>query len=334
MTYLEIIRNTYQDRDGWNYYSDQDFPENIESPEECKQFVRVFFSKSGKAGCLTDIVPNWRAIPEERWMHIVFTFFIGVFFYENNEKIKKSVDKQLGGLSKRIHPVSDVKFQFVWFLICLFHDLGYVIESAKQHRCKFDNRKNKIGRLSGVPMFFSRKLYVLYEKNIHPNDHGICGGISMFDELCEVRKWQEGFQQQNRFLSWDKTLIPYYRLAASVVICHNMWFVNEDENEVEAKAYKSIGLQGLVKRTGVYKIDLQKYPLFFLFCLVDAVEPIKRVKDIKMLDKISLSLDVDMIAISLDDKCPRLEDYLDRIGLDSWLTPSYREDDRIIIEIK
>lgn len=331
MTYIEIIRNTYQDRACWNYYSDQGLPERIDSSPECIEFIKSFFSKSGKAGCLYDLVPDLKEIPNERWMHIVYTFFLGIFFYEKNEIIRKCIDKQLDRMSWRIRPVSNVKFQFVWFLICLFHDLGYVFESKNQYSCKLDDYRYKVGRLSGVPSFFSKNLYDSYERFIHPNDHGICGGVKMFNVLCEVRNNQESIQAQNEFLSWDRTLIPYYRLAASAVICHNIWFVNEDEKS--CLRYKAIGLHDLVKRAGEYKIDQKKYPLFFLLCLVDDIEPIKKVKDIALLRDLSITLLDDMITITINEKSPKLKEYLNQISVGSWLAPICSEENMISIKI-
>ena len=83
--------------------------------------------------------------------------------------------------------------------------------------------------------------------------------------------------------------------------------------------YEKYRLNDLILENGNYKIKLEEHPFFFFLCLVDTIEPYKRVKSYKELKDIKLEIiDKKTInIISLSDK----NDLSDAIGLEKWLTP-------------
>jgi len=105
--------------------------------------------------------------------HSVKTFFLGLYLYENNEKIKGNIDLRLKELG-----VSDKSYFFmlIWTVASLFHDIGYILENEKiEHD---DTLRNKFldsinGRMkapfSNIPSFSNKinaeKEYLFIDEN-------------------------------------------------------------------------------------------------------------------------------------------------------------------------
>jgi len=56
MSIKDLIQEVFDKHEYWDYYSDPFSVDNIVNPQKCKEFINRFFSVSGKAGCLVDIV--------------------------------------------------------------------------------------------------------------------------------------------------------------------------------------------------------------------------------------------------------------------------------------
>lgn len=60
---------------------------------------------------------------------------------------------------------------------------------------------------------------------------------------------------------------------ADAIICHNIWMGGEMDTEL----YRAYGLSPLLYlKHGENKLSIQKYPLQFMLCLLDTIEPAKR----------------------------------------------------------
>lgn len=327
MNFKEIIDKTFEDKNSWNYYSGETFDKNpMLGEEESKEFIKNFIKLSGK---------TQNALNEEiekignRATHIVSTFFIGHYIYQNTE-FKNLIDKQIDTLSKKWNIESEICFPFIWFLTCLFHDLGYAIEEYEG--VKYNSleelkkeRETELKKIEGIPEFYDEVHTGYYEYRIkchNKNDHGITAAYLMYDSLCKVRKIAKNNPDETQTnLCWGEKLENVYNFCAWNILAHNIWFCSEDDKD-KVEKYKKYKLDELIlsgkKR---YKIDLKKYPFFFFLCLVDTIEPYKRVQCYEELKKIEFSLlkNGKINIISHTDKYDLKKNVE---SLNEWLTPT------------
>lgn len=331
MNFKEIIDKTFEDKNSWNYYSGETFDKNPmlgeeESKEESKEFIKNFIKLSGK---------TQNALNEEiekignRATHIVSTFFIGHYIYQNTE-FKNLIDKQIDTLSKKWNIESEICFPFIWFLTCLFHDLGYAIEYEGVKYNSLEElkkeRKTELKKIEGIPEFYGEVHTGYYEYRIkchNKNDHGITAAYLMYDSLCKIR--EQAISSPNgdqKKLLWEEELENVYSFCAWNILAHNIWFCSEDDKD-KVEKYKEYKLDELIlsdkKR---YKIDLKKYPFFFFLCLVDTIEPYKRVQSYEELKKIRLNLPNKRRNIEVVSCTDKYDLKKNVESLNEWLTPT------------
>ena len=339
MNFKEIIRETFC-QDQWKYYPNNwQFKNlNIENPDDCRKFIRLFFDDSGKAGAASAILyglKKIKSLSNERCQHIVYVFLLGVGIYDKVAEIKTRIDEQIQQYIEQYGCKSDVNFYFIWFLCCLFHDLGYVKEESEKLVEGIDFQVGQT--LVGVPNVFSRRTIKNYwsfrQKSHGKNDHGIYAGITMYKSLCEIRSVQEKDSWENEKLSWENELEKIYNIASWIVLCHNIWFGHK-QKICECEIYKEFSLDKLLLDEGEYKIKLNNHPLFFFFCLIDTIEPIKKVKDSLLLKQIDISFGNNEMIITSNLKCGCGDHYLDSVsGLNDWLTKTERKDNKVTIKL-
>ena len=172
-----------------------------------------------------------------------------------------------------------------------------------------------------IPSVYNKELLKRYNEfrkcRYGKNDHGIIGGIKLFSDLCELRREKEHYGDG---LYWKKSLENDFGLASWTIACHNVYFI--DENDGNTPCYRHFQLDKLVYNGQSRAINIKMNALFFLFCLVDSIEPMKRVLDFQQLKNISMSIDKGSITLNYDLLCPVLyEDYKQTIiKLNDWLT--------------
>ena len=324
MNFRELIINTYKDYECWDYYSNSNSIRclNIEYPNACGEFIHQYFSVSGKAGCIdewTDLENILKASPS-RCQHIVYTFLLGMGIYSRQIPIKKIIDEKIGFYSKKYGFESHVTFAFVWFLCCLFHDLGYAMESSGS--LDWDFHPKELGKPEGVPSFYRNtiKRYLQYiNRENFQTDHGIYAGVNMYLMLCDNRANQEQQCDNNSELCWEEALEKIYNIVSWIVMCHNIWLVDNKKKRC-VDIYKEYKLDRLTHDTGEYKIKLKDSPLFFFFCLIDTIEPIKRVVDTSLLERIHISIEDRQITIHSDLPCGCGDRYMQDVeNIRTWL---------------
>lgn len=338
MNFKELIIDTYNNYRSWDYYSSGSIRcLNIENPDECRIFIHQYFSISGKVGCIDDWTNLDSILTESpsRCQHIVYTFLLGMGIYNRQNLIKELIDTKIKYYSTKYGVKSHVTFAFVWFLCCLFHDLGYPMENSRN--IDWDFRQKDLDKTEGVPGLYKNTLkrYLQYiKKEHHKTDHGIYAGVNMYKMLCDNRTNQEQQCDNNSKLCWEKALENIYNIASWIIMCHNIWLVNNKKKRdvdifIEYKLYK------LTYDDGEYKINLKDSPLFFFFCLIDTIEPIKRVKETSLLEKTYISIEDNQITIHSDIKCGCGDRYMQDIeNVGNWLTKIRKEENKIIINIK
>ena len=136
----EQIVNLYNCVSEWNYYD-----ANFEKPfgiNKARRFIEQYFEKGAKRGV---VLPFIDKIDPMRYVHTISVFFIGIL-------IKR---KLCPNLAIRSEVDTDYEFSYLWFLVCLFHDMGYAIENDWRYKFVYkkdtDEYKNKYKRKMCFP---------------------------------------------------------------------------------------------------------------------------------------------------------------------------------------
>lgn len=121
-TMSDYFKNNPMD---WNYYLNElELPKNINA---AKNFIKDFFTYGGKSYLIYDIIQECEPL---RINHTLSVFFIGLL-------IKNSSYHELNIIDDNQNEIFE--FSYLWFLVSLFHDMGYVQE--KDWTYKFEYRK-------------------------------------------------------------------------------------------------------------------------------------------------------------------------------------------------
>ena len=324
----------------------------------CQEFIRKYMESAGttqEPESLVEILSmsNNRTINPNRYQHILMTYFFGLAIYNNCSIIKKAVDEGFCQNSKyecALEKHVGEEFSYLWFLICLFHDLGYQYEndfkkaekmfpdfSTLNSQTIFDNT-SILEIIDGVPDLYKNVVENYFnlrrcEHNVY--DHGIVGGMQLYHDLCEIRQKKHDALQNKEAVNkgfWKEELNQIFAYAASVVLCHNIFFASNDK---DVEMYKNYQLEPLINTKREYRVILSKYPVFFLFCLVDALEPIKIVKDVNYLDKISYRFTDDSIEYFNKLTCGCHDRLNDKVrDLQNWLCPLKEHNGKFVIGFK
>jgi len=336
----KIYRDLFKKRKVWNYYPNIDDMSSLLYPFESNdlarsvEFITTYFRNASKnETSFQDYVKSFG----KRSQHVVSTFFLGFYFYNNSRYIKEHINKEL---LKYQENNSTINFAFVWFLICFFHDLGYQIEDNdtliyKSFKDFFENRcKNvTLNESEGIPNLYEdiyRAYFDYIIKERQKNEHGICAAFVVFKDLCEIRK-----KAPNKLsLCWDKSLIDVYNFVSWIILAHNIWYATSNDLCNVAKYYCA-GLKKLIRDEGDYKISFEEYPTFFLFCLVDSIEFLKRVQDVSLLKDIKLGIEEDndkcTIVVESNLKCGCKDRVLNSCKDLEWLTKTVKNGDKVKI---
>jgi hypothetical protein len=323
--------------------------QDIWNSNNCKDVIKEYLRKAGTIptnGSLAEILvlPSARQIDDNRYQHIIMTYFFGLAIYNNCSIIKDAIDREFCNNFKYDDALTMHKkaaFSYLWFLICLFHDLGYQYEYGKMEfeysnfsEFKKDTMfegKSIVDNLVGVPIEIYGDIiekYFNFRKMNGKFDHGIIGGMQLYHDLCKIRETKYNDINNRKKIEqgyWRQSLEKVFAFASSVVVCHNIFFATKPEDE---NKYIVSGLCPLINTKKKHKITLQYYPVFFLFCLVDSIEPVKVVKDVDLLKEIKYDITSNSIKCQVKLKCGCRDRLIKNISeLNDWLCPVNKGED-------
>ncbi len=342
--YKNILNTSFENKASWNYYKNKDIEltNPFESEDNSKEFIKRFIELARKAET-NDLFEKVDKLGG-RAIHVVCTFFLGIYLYENNERIKERIIAEIYRLKKKHKIKSDIRFSYIWFLICLFHDLGYDYENSPIDCQSFKDYFKKVEgkylkKIDGVPLLYESnyKKYFDYRLDDGKVDHGICAAFILYRDLCKIRNEQFNSDKPKTILCWEEALDNVYSYASWVILAHNIWFV-KDSDECAKSNYKKVGLQDLIFKENNgeinYPISIGEHPFLFLFCLVDSIEPFKIVKDISLLDEIMIEVKSDQIILESNLKCGCHDALLNKaVDLNNWLTNAKIVENKVIISV-
>ena len=324
--YKELIESP----DKWNYYEYPSFSYEEFQNGMCQPFITNYLGKGGKTEL--PVFEYINIIDEKRIWHIVSCFFLGMILYHKIPKLQKYIKKYLTKFPRceDNNESDEQRFAYLWMLICLFHDNGYVVEHKKKTvtQSEIEDYLKKFPKNNGfVPSVFSKELLQHYNDYIEckksHQDHGIICGIEIYSELCELRKKKENVPTSQY---WKKDLEQDFAIVSWIIACHNIFFI--DENDINLKCYNCKNLKVLIRKDNdSFPITLKKHPIFLLFCLVDSIEPIKVLDGQNALNDIDC--DIEDLKFDFGKLCSSegIEYEHKPLSLKKWLTNVTIEED-------
>jgi hypothetical protein len=338
-TFMKTIETHYTDLFNdfkkWNYY-DQEFNNPI-LDKSFDSFVKQYIQSSGK-GDSNPLVKTLNHVSFNG--HVFSVFFLGILLYENCNSIKRQIDKIIR-YYQSLNNKSKISFPFIWFIISLFHDSGYKFETdnriktIEQFNCE-QKITSKLINPCGIPkqifniwdIYFKYKLNNLINQDYRKPDHGILAGILLFDTLSKTYEHlktlndnKDEFTYNNLF--WSSKLLNIYKLCSWIVLAHNIFFLKDGVNcQDEIDSYINNGLESLIIKSNQEPvISLNEYPLLFLLCLVDSIEPYKIQTDPNIkspLKNYKMSVNLNEIIIKFDKQIEKCQ--VDKLlRMNNWL---------------
>lgn len=375
---FEQINELYKENREWNYY-DAEISKPFDS-YKAKKFIKQYFEYGAKKRVILPFIDEMDSI---RYVHTVSTFFIGLL-------IKREICPELTILSRGYE---DYKFSYLWFLVCLFHDMGYVIENDWMYKYKYrreaegflhqykvvkgthwrlGNIYHDLGLIYVAPTRYSkftvsskehwlsdrifrgiefnngviiekamykRKTVLNYleyckmTKGIRHYDHGIVGGLWLYDNLMKnyYRTYREE-STRNPDIRIDDFLVDGYwhfsfeqkivfAYLADCVIAHNMWPAKKDTRDT----YLKCGLEELVQ-PWFKKISFRNNPILFILAIADTIEPVKlysveaNMTEVEIWKGINIKAERKSLFIKLMDDKLSFQKLLAKVdGLDDWI---------------
>jgi hypothetical protein len=340
---METIENIYNkiiNNGKWRYYNNEDlknlkFDELFNDDNKSYTFIINMIIESGKIAdqlkkCLDALKTKENAEGEDRRLrHIVSLFFLGFAIYENIQIIKKGIDEQiedLGILHKEFS--SSKRFAFIWFLLCIFHDLGYAYE---RKLVKEPGQIVKVKMPTGfIPSKYTKENIDRYDKyrqcKWNVKDHGIWGGKVFYSEMIAIGKKIAENQRNNEFKIFETENVgKLYQYAAWIIMCHNINY--NTNNDDYTNCYRCQKLDDFIL-SKARCISIKNNPLLFLFCFADTIEPTKKLhskthdpqKDKLICNSLKLEFKDNSMKFVLDDDYGAFGKYKDcLLEMNEWL---------------
>jgi hypothetical protein len=323
-TILDEIGELRQDQ--WDYYSEINSESVLPNPFLSSEithedFIKRYFQRSGKFEIFDELdVTNSLS---KFCKHTNSIFFLGCILYYNTELSDKIFPNLLSHANYH-------RFPFVWYLACLFHDLGYEYEQGKKLNDKISNidsllRQFEITNVllekqpAGVSeiLFNSIPNYFLYRKSKDLVDHGILAGMYLYDRLVKIRTRRASESNDTRY--WGQDLEAQYAIAAATIATHNI-FVNQDESIEEYGRFDLSNLNAFAP------MKMADFPFLYLLGIVDTLDPIKAYKEVnedanKILNTITIKVQQSVIEFScIEDSPLSFTKLINKAkNLDNWL---------------
>ena len=291
---------------------------------------KLFKSNDFKEGCKTFIFDHFKygkkqqamqlAFEDEynmngKHVHTVSLFLLGLSFKDMfSDKLKRKLSHLIP------HVNSWYDYAYSWFLTCLYHDVASCIEkNSKYNEKDFETliddienyyehkpiKKNiKLNRFD----LSTIKNYYHYKKECRNSmDHGIYAGFLLFNKLKEnFLNKTKGYNIEKEKVCIDGLLwriehLDHFAYISDAIVCHNIWM---SYTETDKERYKQNGLEELIIDSKSKKLSFNRFPLQFMLCLLDSIEPTKKLSQTepyKLLENIFIERNGNKIVIEWND---------------------------------
>lgn len=277
----------------WDYYGNihnqfSNFDDIVKRP---KDFLKSYLKLGGK---LSDMQENFFETldlkAQDRLIHTIAIFFLGIAVYKNCNIVKNKIDGYIYSIEPKIKDKNEkTPFCYYWFLICFFHDIGYIFEKMDSDNfintikvlkvsLPFDLPEEKNGMVPRQIIDNWKKYFNYRKMEMGSFDHGIVGGNLFYTDMYrqyEKKKRENGgkdtfIDNEGRF--WSPSIVENIFLSCAwAIIAHNMRFLHPTDKN--AKNYKRYDLHSQLVDKPV--ISLEKHPILYLLAIVDSIDPVK-----------------------------------------------------------
>lgn len=319
----------------YNYYN-KELKFNTEeiNPLNCKEFITNYFKNGDKEDAFIDIEELFDDITD-RMIHSTVFFFLCVYFFKNSF-YKNKVQDYINAFFKEndLYPKDILR---LLFLMCLYHDYGYVIENEKRNIVEIDfYKESELEKITNINKKFFSKPYdfftiTKYYEYRKYREHGIYGGTLLFHRLIKNFKDKAKLPGKNCFVYDKRNDAIFYALIASIIIKHNIWYATDDRTIEE---YEKNKLNSLIIKDQSKRLSFEKDPLLYIFCILDTIEPIKAFYDkekenaVEILKNVEFMTDKYSIRIRINNVGKmgegKVQKYICKItSLQDWLNVSF-----------
>ena len=328
---MDTLKNLYQELCQTEDENKTCFYYSHISAQDAKSFIKYYF-EAGHKKLDEDILEKLSIM---RFEHMRSAFLLGVYLYNELDSLRQKINNKIEEYKNKLKEQDllakklcednlfpeekgfydrDTRktFLYLWFITCLYHDVGYIYEESKNKDTQEYDKKYKIIKEekyeeicnnpliminNNIPCLFIKSYKQYFHVKLCSNDlgnncidHAIAGGLRLYEALR--KKHYEYINPKNEHkkemksifkngicdLLWgppifDNFIIP----CVENIIAHNIWFsLNNNDDE----KYNQLGLEALIipkDDNGERKspVTYKDYSLLFLLDLVDTIEPIK-----------------------------------------------------------
>lgn len=299
------------DKDSF-YYNDKyglRYIKPISNSNKAWTFIEEYFKAGAKEEVLID--DNIKKLKRKgKNTHTVVMYFLGIL---SRNLFEKKIEKQLDKLLIEHNSEFNYRYEYTWFLTCLFHDYAWIHENKNfinkdylnhnfcfkeslltEFDIKYNLFNHEIKKGNDFETHYDEEIikkYFYYRYKNNKLDHGIIGGMLLFDRLKKnyKEKWNEyrkdNKEENNYFNSnytydydcfelkgktWRRDHLDHYAYISDCIISHNIWF---GKGKYIPK-YKNYGLDELIE-SNAEKVSINNNPLLFMLGIIDTIEPIK-----------------------------------------------------------
>lgn len=196
MNFFDFMRNTFVTNEPvWNYYGTEIYTDPVASPGRSAQFIQDYFLQGQKGDIVYELDAHHDVnihgisilLSEYRATHTVSAFFLGIFLEDCLTQGQCGADLAVHG--------DFFPFSYLWFLTCLYHDYGYIVEENWKPSCRRYNEA-RICSLDGYYRLrnIKRELDIIY---------------SPYQQITPLRRSVQRHNKSHRETHDRSTIISY-----------------------------------------------------------------------------------------------------------------------------
>lgn len=303
---------------------------HIEQDMRCKEFIDEHFQKGSKKGVL-NITDEYKElyIDKGKHLHTVSLYLLGLCTKNIfNMVLKKELEQKIPSNERWYN------YHYTWYLTCLAHDITSVVERESNlfYNIEHISRSSFLDDEWNLLRFERETImkYLKYRRSNKRIDHGIYAGTQIFDRLkhsfeteTQGHDWNSNPVYTKRNLKWRLEHLKHFAYIADAICCHNVWLATTED---EKSKYHKNNLDELCVFDESDKLSIKEYPLQFMLCLLDTIEPVKKFRSIDakiVLQNIEVDIAEKKITISVTDIIKRHDkffEWMDSIRkLSEWM---------------